>query len=93
MRKKTETYVASSREYIRSSYMTSWADIGCLVGDVETPITSGCTCCPGKPASASMFGKTHATQAAKNLPQGEKWAPISLEGKNHILVRFDKDVS
>lgn len=42
------------------------------------PVTSWLTwlCDPG---SDSKWGSTHATQAAKNLPQGEKWAPISLQ--------------
>jgi len=63
-------YVASSREYIRSSYITWCAEIGCRVGDVATP-GSWCTgVC--KPGSASIWGSIHATQAAKNLPHGEK---------------------
>jgi len=37
---RSKTYVASSREYILSSYITWWAEIGCLVGDVAAPNTS-----------------------------------------------------
>ena len=76
-RKVLKLYVFSSSEYIRSSYITWCAEIGWRVGEVAAPRSCWTRVC--NPGSASMLGSTHATQAAKNLPQGEKWAPISLQ--------------
>jgi len=45
-------YVASSREYIRNSYITWCAEIGCRVGDVATPGSWCAGVC--KPGSASI---------------------------------------
>lgn len=36
--KGDKVYVGSSSEYMRSSYMTWRADIGCRVGDVAAPV-------------------------------------------------------
>lgn len=56
--------------------MTWCAEIGCRVGEVAAPVSWWANVC--NPGSVSILGSTHATHAAKNLPQGEKWAPISL---------------
>lgn len=74
---RSEFYVASSREYMRSSYITWRAEIGCRVGEVAVPVSCWTKVC--NPGSVSILGSIQATQAAKYLPQGEKWAPISLQ--------------